>query len=58
MRRRKDFMFKFGTIQHEQQEDDDTGKTYGSGVSLATAKKQATNNLTAKRRNPEGMPKA
>ena len=57
VRWRKDFMVKFSTMQHEQQEDVKTGKTYGSGVALATAKKQATANLTTKRRNPERTPK-
>ena len=58
VRRRKDFMVKFGTMQQEQQADAKTGKTYGSGVALATAKKQATANLAAKTRNPEGTPKS
>ena len=57
MRRRKDFMVKFGTMQHDQQKDVKTSKSYGSGVALVTAKKQATANLTVKRRNPEGTPK-
>lgn len=38
-------------------EDAKTGKTYGSGVALKTAKKSAKEKLTAVARNPEGTPK-
>ena len=34
-----------------------TGKTYGAGVALASAKKQEKDKLTADIRNPEGTPK-
>ena len=39
MRRRKDFIVQFDTIQHKQQEDATAGKTYRSGVALAAEKK-------------------
>ena len=37
--------------------DEKTGKTYGAGVALKTAKKKAKNTLTAASRNPKGTPK-
>ena len=57
IKRRKEEMRKYETLHIEQMEDARTGKTYGSGVALATAKKQAKERLTAAVRNPKGTPK-
>ena len=37
--------------------DAKTGKTYGAGVALSTAKRNAKTKLTSVSRNPEGTPK-
>ena len=50
-------MEKFAEAHREQMDDARTGKTYGAGVALATAKKQANAKLTAAARNPKGTPK-
>ena len=55
--RRKGFLTKFAESHKEQMDDAQTGKTYGSGVALKTAKKSAKDKLTAAVRNPEGTPK-
>ena len=55
--RRKDDLKKNTQSHIEQMNDAKTGKTYGAGVALATAKKQAKEKLTAAIRNPEGTPK-
>ena len=55
--RRKVFLTKFAESHKEQMDDAKTGKTYGSGVALKAAKKNATDKLPAAMRNPEGTPK-
>ena len=55
--RRKGFLTKFAESHKEQMDDAKTGKTYGSGVALKTAKKSAKGKLTAATRNPDGTPK-
>ena len=55
--RRKDDFAKYTQSHVEQMDDAKTGKTYGAGVALATAKKQAKEKLTAAIRNPKGTPK-
>ena len=50
-------MAKYETAHREQMEDARTGKTYESGVALATAKRNAKEKLTAALRNPKGTPK-
>ena len=57
LQRRKTDLEKFAEAHREQMDDARTGKTYGAGVALATAKKQANAKLTAAARNPKGTPK-
>ena len=57
MKRRKNEFAKFAIEHQEQMEDARTGKTYGAGVALATATKQANTKHTAAARNPPGTPK-
>ena len=55
--RRKTDLEKHGQYHREQMDDLRTGKMYGSGVALATAKKAAKAKLTSAARNPKGTPK-
>ena len=57
LQQRKTCLEKFIEVHREQMDDVLTGKTYGAGVALATAKKQANAKLTAAARNPKGTPK-
>ena len=57
LKRRKTDIEKFADSHKEQMEDARTGKTYGAGVALAQATKQAKDKLTAAARNPKGTPK-
>ena len=57
IRRREKYMAAFTQSHKEQMHDAKTGKTYGSGVALKEAKKQAKERLTAAVRNPKGTKK-
>ena len=57
LKRRKTDIEKFADSHKEQMEDARTGKTYGAGVALAQATKQAKDKLTSAARNPKGTPK-
>ena len=50
-------MKKLTEFHKERIDDAKTGKSYGFGVALKTAKKSAKDKLTAAVRNPEGTPK-
>ena len=57
IRRREKYLAAFTQSHKEQMHDAKTGKTYGSGIALKEAKKQAKERLTAAVRNPKGTKK-